>query len=135
MAGVYSDFLLHRIVDSRKNYTETPDVLPPPELPLPEEWKTAPLWGVADSAPYFHDGGAPTLDAAILRHEGDAQTVTEAYRKLSASDRAALLLFLDSLKAPADAEAAPAGTVGARATGSGALSERGLATDRRLAHD
>ena len=111
VAGVYSDFLLHRIVDNRKNYTETPDIPPPPELPLPEEWKTAPLWGVADSAPYFHDGGSPTLDAAILRHEADAQTVTEAYRKLSAGDRAALLLFLGSLKAPADAEPAPAGTV------------------------
>jgi mono/diheme cytochrome c family protein len=111
VTGVYSDFLLHRIVDNRKSYSETPDVPPPPDHPLPEEWKTPPLWGVADSAPYFHDGATPTLDAAIVRHEGDAQAVTEAYRKLPANDRAALIQFLESLKAPADADTVPAGRV------------------------
>ena len=30
------------------------------------EWRTPPLWGVADSAPYLHDGRAATLEAAIL---------------------------------------------------------------------
>jgi mono/diheme cytochrome c family protein len=103
VTGVYSDFLLHRIVDNRKSYSEHPDVPPPPEHPLPEEWKTAPLWGVADSAPYFHDGATPTLAEAILRHEGDARASIEAYQKLAADDRAALLRFLESLKAPADA--------------------------------
>jgi CxxC motif-containing protein (DUF1111 family) len=107
VTGVYSDFLLHRIVDNRKAYSERPEVPPPPDHPLPEEWKTAPLWGVADSAPYFHDGSSPTLDAAIVRHEGDASAVAEVYRKLSPGDRSALLMFLGSLKAPADAE--PAG--------------------------
>jgi mono/diheme cytochrome c family protein len=111
VAGVYSDFLLHRIVDNRKSYTETPDVSPPPGHPLPEEWKTAPLWGVADSAPYFHDGASPSLDAAIVRHEGDATAVTEAYQKLAPDDRAALLQFLGSLRAPVDAEAAPRGRI------------------------
>ncbi len=48
VSGIYSDLLLHRIVDSRKAYSEIPDVPPPPDLPLPEEWKTPPLWGVAD---------------------------------------------------------------------------------------
>ena len=51
---------------------KSPSVPLPDGHPLPEEWKTPPLWGVADSAPYFHDGGSPTLDAAIRRHEGDA---------------------------------------------------------------
>jgi mono/diheme cytochrome c family protein len=114
VAGVYSDFLLHRIVDSRKNYAEIADVPLPSDHPLPEEWKTPPLWGVADSAPYFHDGGSPTLESAILRHEADAQGVTEAYRKLSSGDREAVLRFLESLKAPDDAppvpSPAPAGT-------------------------
>jgi len=108
VTGVYGDFLLHRIVDTRKNYSEVPEVPMPQGHPLPEEWKTAPLWGVADSAPYFHDGASPTLEAAIVRHEGDAGSVTEAYRKLGADDRDALLRFLKSLKAPADAAPVPA---------------------------
>jgi mono/diheme cytochrome c family protein len=111
VAGVYSDFLLHRLDDQaegKKGYSEVPDVELPADHPLPEEWKTPPLWGVADSAPYFHDGTTPTLEAAIQRHLGDALVVTQAYRKLSANDQAALLGFLRSLKAPS--EAAPVGT-------------------------
>jgi len=78
----------------------------PEDYPLPEEWKTPPLWGVADSAPYFHDGGSSTLEAAVLRHRGDAEAVTAAYRQLPGEDRSALIAFLRTLKAPADAEPA-----------------------------
>jgi CxxC motif-containing protein (DUF1111 family) len=106
VAGVYSDFLLHRL-DDRSNgsggYGETPDVPLPEAHPLPEEWKTPPLWGVADSAPYFHDGGSPTLEAAILRHKGGAVRVTDAYEALPHSDRDAIMAFLRTLKAPVDA--------------------------------
>ena len=35
------------------------------QQPTPGEWRTAPLWGVADSAPYLHDGRAATLEEAI----------------------------------------------------------------------
>jgi CxxC motif-containing protein (DUF1111 family) len=108
IAGVYSDFLLHRTVDNLKSYSETPDVPVPAEHPLPDEWKTPPLWGVADSAPYFHDGNSPTLDAAILRHAGDARSAAESYRQLRPPDRDALLGFLGTLKAPANATPAPA---------------------------
>ena len=66
----------------------------------PSEWKTPPLWGVADSAPYFHDGGSATLEHAILRHGGDAKTVTAAYKTLPPADQAALVAFLRTLKAP-----------------------------------
>jgi CxxC motif-containing protein (DUF1111 family) len=110
VAGIYSDFLLHRI-DDRTNqgsgYRETPPTPLPHEFPLPEEWKTPPLWGVADSAPYFHDGGSPTLEAAILRHHGDAEVVTLAFKALSTDDRAAVIAFLNTLRAPADAEPVP----------------------------
>jgi CxxC motif-containing protein (DUF1111 family) len=107
VAGVYSDFLLHRL-DDRSNggggYRESPPVPLPEDYPLPEEWKTPPLWGVADSAPYFHDGGSPTLEAAVRRHHGDAESATEAYRNLPADDQGALIEFLKTLKAPSDAE-------------------------------
>ncbi len=107
--GVYSDFLLHRLDDRSRGggaggYRETPPVPLPEEYPLPEEWKTPPLWGVADSAPYFHDGGSPTLESAVRRHHGDAESVTAAYLKLPADDRAALIDFLKTLRAPSDAE-------------------------------
>src|SRR5262249_20774449 len=85
---------------------------PPPQLQLPErpedepkpsEWKTPPLWGVADSAPYLHDGSAATLYDAIMRHRGDAKAVFEAYQPLSPDDQAALIAFLKTLRAPPDA--------------------------------
>ena len=110
VAGVYSDFLLHRLDDqfkTGKGYRERPPVPLPREYPLPEEWKTPPLWGVADSAPYFHDGGSPTLEQAVARHHGDAAAVLAAYDQLGSADRDALIAFLQTLKAPADAEPAP----------------------------
>ena len=73
VAGIYSDFLLHRVIDTRdlgSGYAEIPSTPLPDGHPLPDEWKTPPLWGVADSAPYFHDGGSLTLEAAIRRHDG-----------------------------------------------------------------
>ncbi len=110
--GVYSDFLLHTVEGSDNpgpggGYGENPDDLPlPPDFPKPSEWKTPPLWGVADSAPYFHDGGSPTLKDAVLRHRADAKVVTEAYRKLTQEDQEALIAFLKTLKAPKDARPA-----------------------------
>src|SRR5262249_28674579 len=85
-------------------YRETPPVPLPEDYPLPEEWKTPALWGVADSAPYFHDGGSPTLESAVERHHGDAGSVTAAYEALPSRGRAALIDFLKTLRAPSDAE-------------------------------
>ncbi len=114
VAGVYSDFLLHRIDNampppggsgggSYGNPDPPPDVPIPEDHPRPDEWRTPPLWGVADSAPYMHDGAARTLRDAILRHGGDARAVTEAYKKLQQPDQEALVAFLRTLKAPPDA--------------------------------
>ncbi len=63
----------------------------------PTEWRTPPLWGVADSAPYLHDGRASTLDEAIRLHGGEAEATSERYRKLDGRDRRELLSFLQSL--------------------------------------
>lgn len=62
---------------------------------------TARLWGVADSAPYLHDGRASTLTAAIMLHGGEAQTSAEAFTALSDAHKAQLLAFLRSLRTPA----------------------------------
>jgi hypothetical protein len=63
------------------------------------EWRTAPLWGVADSAPYLHDGRASTIDDAIRLHGGEAEKTTTRYTRLAPGDRKALLTFLSSLTA------------------------------------
>ena len=61
------------------------------------EWRTPPLWGVADSAPYLHDGRASTLDVAIRQHGGEASKIAARYGKLERGDRRLLLQFLHSL--------------------------------------
>jgi hypothetical protein len=114
--GVYSDFLLYTLDEPPPpggggggspggNYDREPPAvlnLPtrPESEPKPSEWRTPPLWGVADSAPYFHDGGSTTLHAAILRHRGDGRTVSDAFKKLPNADQVAIVEFLKTLKAP-----------------------------------
>jgi CxxC motif-containing protein (DUF1111 family) len=69
----------------------------------PSEWRTPPLWGlgltraVSGGESYLHDGRARTLSEAILWHGGEAQPSREAFRTMPATDRAALLKFLQSL--------------------------------------
>jgi len=109
VSGIYSDLLLHRLTtptDVGGGYAEVQKVPLPDEHPLPDEWKTPALWGVADSAPYFHDGKSPTLEDAILRHHGDGISVTKAFELLPARDRTSIMRFLQSLKAPANAKPA-----------------------------
>ena len=61
---------------------------------------TARLWGVADTAPYLHDGRALSLGAAISQHGGEAQTNADAFDALSDSDHEALIAFLKTLRTP-----------------------------------
>ena len=58
---------------------------------------TAPLWGVARSRPYLHDGRAPTLEDAILLHGGEAAKARDGYIGLAEADRATVRVFLTSL--------------------------------------
>jgi hypothetical protein len=62
------------------------------------QWLTRPLWGLADTPPYLHDGRASTIDEAILAHGGEAQASRDAFAALSDDDRAALRVFLLSLR-------------------------------------
>ncbi|TWU49673.1 di-heme oxidoredictase family protein [Rubripirellula reticaptiva] len=67
---------------------------------LQREWRTPPLWGVADTAPYLHDGRAETLDAAIRWHGGESAQSATQYRTLSKADQELVLTFLRSLRGP-----------------------------------
>ena len=58
---------------------------------------TRPLWGVARSRPYLHDAHAPTLEAAILLHGGEAKKARDAYEAMTDPERGAIRLFLTTL--------------------------------------
>jgi hypothetical protein len=58
---------------------------------------TRPLWGVATTGPYGHDGRSINLAEVILRHGGEAQQSRDLFANSAANDRSALLAFLDTL--------------------------------------
>ncbi|HTN33353.1 MAG TPA: di-heme oxidoredictase family protein [Marinobacter sp.] len=92
----YTDLLLHdmgpALADGRSEF-----------LASGSEWRTAPLWGtglvqvVNPQAGFLHDGRARTLEEAILWHGGEAAPAAERYSRMAASDRQALIDFLNSL--------------------------------------
>ncbi len=87
---LYSDLLLHEVLPEGESGIE--------EASAGErEFRTAPLWGLAVTGPYLHDGSADTIVQAIEGHAGEATGVVEAYQALSEADRAALNAFLESL--------------------------------------
>src|SRR6266446_2714933 len=59
--------------------------------------RTAPLWGVRLRPQLMHDGQSVTLRDAILRHLGEAEDVTQRFKKLMRNDQEALIEFLRSL--------------------------------------
>jgi CxxC motif-containing protein (DUF1111 family) len=67
------------------------------------EWRTPPLWGIGlvetvnGHTRFLHDGRARNLTEAILWHSGEAAAAQDAFRNLSADERADLLAFLQSL--------------------------------------
>ena len=102
--GIYSDLLLHRMgpeLVGGGSYNDPPTPVPDaPDAPHPSEWRTPPLWGVADSAPYLHDGRAATLREAILLHGGQGQKSARAFDRLDDSEKSQLIIFLKTLRAP-----------------------------------
>jgi hypothetical protein len=78
-----------------------PQLADPHEQPAdaipPDTFLTRPLWGLAESAPYLHDGRAPTIPEAIVAHEGEAQASRDAFAELTPQAQADLHVFLLSL--------------------------------------
>lgn len=66
-------------------------------------WRTAPLWAVGRAQTpdgrqtFLHDGRARSLDEAVLWHGGEASEAREAFARLTAAERHALVAFLKSL--------------------------------------
>ena len=63
-----------------------------------QEYLTPRLWGVADSAPYLHDGRAPSFDYAIAGHDGEGAAARAAFEALPLADRGPLRVYLMSLR-------------------------------------
>jgi len=88
--ALYSDLLLHEILpEDQLGIEDTSATM--------QEFRTAPLWGLATTAPYLHTGAADTIDQAIRAHAGEATDAREAYVERPAADREALLAFLETL--------------------------------------
>lgn len=87
---LYSDILLHDVAEEGAFGIADGDA-------GFREFRTAPLWGLATSAPYMHDGRAETIEEAIAAHAGEALGSRQAYEALDASAREALIAFLRSL--------------------------------------
>lgn len=102
--GIYSDFHLYQLskpdLDTYDNLMTNQNVQFPLGETEPDEWKTPPLWGVADSAPYMHDGSCQSLEMAISMHHGDGEYSRKAYQEASYQDQRALIAFLKTLRAP-----------------------------------
>lgn len=114
--GIYSDLLLHDLgpqlgdIAAGTYGQSTSSPLPladadrkdkPKHNPATAvEWRTPPLWGCRDSAPYLHDGRAESLEQAIALHDGEAQDSTLQFMLLTPHKRQILVSFLKTLQAP-----------------------------------
>jgi CxxC motif-containing protein (DUF1111 family) len=124
--GIYSDLLLHDMGQSLSDAgfygTIAPDPIAgkkPGDLPVlgavvetktrekapkvgagTREWRTPPLWGLRDSAPYLHDGRAETIEDAVVLHHGEGLIAAQAFSQLAPRERMQIELFLQSLTAP-----------------------------------
>ncbi len=68
--------------------------------PTSGEWRTPPLWGLRDSAPYLHDGRASTMEQAIALHGGEGSDAAIRYFMLPIKKRQRVVAFLKTLRAP-----------------------------------
>lgn len=93
---LYSDLLLHDMGDALADNRPDGDA-------TGREWRTTPLWGLRlmrrfldGKAFLLHDGRARSVEEAILLHGGEAQRARDAFARLTAAQRAALLDFVES---------------------------------------
>lgn len=89
-AHLFSDLLLHNV------HAPTFRGMAEPGAPS-GFYRTPPLWGSSQTAPYMHDGSAETFTAAILAHDGEATNARQAFEALTPAEQADLIAFLEDL--------------------------------------
>jgi CxxC motif-containing protein (DUF1111 family) len=87
---LYSDLLLHEILPFGSSGIESGSA-------NMREFRTSPLWGIRDTAPYMHSGEADTIEEAIRLHDGEGASSRDAIRMLGPDEMMAVIAFLDSL--------------------------------------
>ncbi|MCA9547526.1 MAG: hypothetical protein KC613_24145, partial [Myxococcales bacterium] len=98
---LYSDLLLHDMGPAHADGVAM-------GLATGSEFRTPPLWGVAVTGPFLHDGSAMTLRDAIEAHGGEGERSRDAWLALAAAEQAEVIAFLESL---GGAEVATAGLI------------------------
>ena len=114
---LYSDLRTHDMGMGLSDVTAQPADLVGIAIPA-RRFLTRPLWGVADTAPYLHDGRAVSLREAIRGHavtptpaapilekpldpSSDAYEVVQIFEEsLTPEDREAIIAFLRTLRLP-----------------------------------
>ena len=87
---VYSDLLLHDMGEDLADGIVMQEA-------GGAEFRTQPLWGLAATGPYLHDGRADTLEQAILAHGGEAQAARDAFAGYNETQKTDLIEFLMTL--------------------------------------
>ncbi len=99
----FSDLLLH---DMGPDLADNSGVMASEDVSAPaaaSEWRTPPLWGtgmlsiINGHTGLLHDGRAASVLEAVLWHGGEAEATRDRVTMLSATDRAALIAFVESL--------------------------------------
>jgi len=98
VTGIYSDFRSHDLGPALHLVHDDGTVI--------KRVRTPPLWGVASSGPWLHDGRALDLDDAVRAHGGDAAASAAAYAD-DAATRDEVLAFLLALRLRAVRSATP----------------------------
>jgi Di-haem oxidoreductase, putative peroxidase len=97
-AGSKTPYLVHLFSDLKRHDMGAALATPSAQGTIPAGmFLTRPLWGLAETAPYLHDGRAPTVHEAIVLHGGEATPARDAYLALDEKDRASVRVFLTSL--------------------------------------
>ena len=87
---VYSDLLLHDMGSALADGLEQGEA-------KGDEFRTQPLWGLAPSGPFLHDGRATTIEDAIRMHGGEASSSRDRFIALDPAAQVDLREFLVSL--------------------------------------
>jgi hypothetical protein len=96
--GRTTTYLVHLFSDLKRHDMGAALATPSPQGTIPARvFLTRPLWGLAETAPYLHDGRAPTVHDAIVLHGGEAAAARDAYLALDENARAGVRVFLASL--------------------------------------
>jgi Di-haem oxidoreductase, putative peroxidase len=97
-AGTKTPYLVHLFSDLKRHDMGDALATPSPQGTIPAPvFLTRPLWGLAETAPYLHDGRAPTVHEAIVLHGGEATAARDAYLALDEKGRGSVRVFLASL--------------------------------------